>query len=638
MSDKLFRELCKPETLRIGWHLAQRDCRDDFVRDPIDHADFAVDLDRRLQHLLQQVRAGRYRPQHLIEIDVPKTSLSVRPGNVLPIEESTLLHAITYVLAPKLDTILSENVHSYRLHPEWRKRVKRGRGLFRDTEIELPFLKRKTIRIFDPFDAWYEAWPEFANEAARAAKVEGYTHLTRTDISAYYENIDLSVLEAIIRNRLKQTEDRTIELLFRVLRAWCRTTTHGTPIGRGIPQGNEVSSFFANLYLVSVDQRLTSFAARKPIKWLRYADDFQVFTRSESDARESVFIINDALRRLHLNLQPAKTKILSGGPLEHDLDDSDMNALNDVFEALGKQSSKTVSRDKETTRLLKPLGQVRSRFTRGLPGAVSDLDQKQSRIFRRLLTVHGRCQRTHLIDASFAALESLPDLRVLDKTLSYLLQMPYDRHDPILSRLLLMVEHDVLPFPYQKGKVLNATRELHPRDWSGIVSRIRALGFGTKQPWFVQMEAACAISTFPHQERHINSLATRLVNSDNAEVRRAGCVLLSRGTLNTVREQMDVLVGHPDPGLARLASFFRKLVFNKQFAASELDRLGRSNWTDTVAVRNLARLYAMRCSPHPETARSLRGFVQSRLNTKSAKLRSHLDHLYQATGWVKPNA
>ena len=43
-NDQLFKDLCKPEIMKIGWHLAQGDSRDDFVRDPISHADYASNL------------------------------------------------------------------------------------------------------------------------------------------------------------------------------------------------------------------------------------------------------------------------------------------------------------------------------------------------------------------------------------------------------------------------------------------------------------------------------------------------------------------------------------------------------------------------------------------------------------------
>src|SRR5438067_264660 len=113
-TDHLFRQLCSPELLRAGWHLAQADSRDDFVTDPVGHADFAANLTARLTYLIQEIQSHRYRPRHLLEIDVPKSGLSVRPGNVLPIEESTLLHSIICLLAPKLDRRLDSAVYSYR--------------------------------------------------------------------------------------------------------------------------------------------------------------------------------------------------------------------------------------------------------------------------------------------------------------------------------------------------------------------------------------------------------------------------------------------------------------------------------------------------------------------------------------------
>src|SRR5688572_33186893 len=106
--DSLFRELCSPHTLKIGWHLAQLDSRDDFVSDPVGYEDFASHLTERLSYLIQEIRSKRYRPRHLIDIDVPKTGLSVRPGNVLPIEEATILHSIVYLIAPRVDRKLGK--------------------------------------------------------------------------------------------------------------------------------------------------------------------------------------------------------------------------------------------------------------------------------------------------------------------------------------------------------------------------------------------------------------------------------------------------------------------------------------------------------------------------------------------------
>ncbi|MGH8608864.1 MAG: hypothetical protein ACREX9_16075 [Gammaproteobacteria bacterium] len=243
--NQLFTQLCSPEVIRVGWHLAQTDSRDDFVTDPVGHADFASTLTGRLQHLIEQVQNHRYRPRHLLEMDIPKSGLSVRPGNVLPIEEAALLHAIVYLLAPLLDKKLDPGVYSYRLHPDWKKRVKKRGSLFREADIELPFLKKGTVRSINPFDAWYERWPEFEKEARQAHTEKGYTHLTKTDITSYFENIDLRLLETQIRSLLRREEGKILQLLFRLLEGWTRVTSTGTPIGRGIPQVTKSVPFLA---------------------------------------------------------------------------------------------------------------------------------------------------------------------------------------------------------------------------------------------------------------------------------------------------------------------------------------------------------------------------------------------------------
>ena len=147
-----------------------------------------------------------------------------------------ILHAIMFLIAPKLDRRLSDQVYSFRLVKDWKKKALRGERIFKEAERELPFLKKSTIRRFDPFESWYAAWPEFDKARREAVLNTGHTHLTRTDITAYFENIDLKILELLLRDSLPG-EPQLIRLLMRILEAWTRLTSVGTPVGRGIPQG-----------------------------------------------------------------------------------------------------------------------------------------------------------------------------------------------------------------------------------------------------------------------------------------------------------------------------------------------------------------------------------------------------------------
>ena len=412
--------------MRRGWHLAEMDSRDDFVQDALRHADFALSLDRHLTHLTHEIVSERYRPRSLIEIDVPKSLLSVRPGSVLPIEEATILHAVVSVIAPRLDRLLSPSVYSYRLHKQWQRRVQKGRSLFVDDELELPFLKRATIRRFDPMESWYIAWPEFDQQRRVALAEQKFTHATKTDISAYFENIDLRLVEQSLTTHLPD-EPHLVSLVMRILSAWTRTSAHGVTLQRGLPQGNDVSSFLANIYLLPLDDALRRFCRRRRGAWFRYVDDVDVFTHSEDDAREAVFVINQALRSLHLNLQGSKTAILSSEDLKTHYDRKPSELIEAVardLQAISSRHSGATRERREAIERLKPLA---STFRRGLPKSIKSLDQQRNRAFRRMLTIYGSLGSAWLLKPALAVLHTAPELRLLQKTMRYMSQMPYQR-------------------------------------------------------------------------------------------------------------------------------------------------------------------------------------------------------------------
>lgn len=631
--DRLFKELCDPDVMRVGWHLAQQDSRDDFVTDPVGHADFASNLEERLRHVVEQVQTLRYRPRHLLEIDIPKSGLSVRPGNVLPIEEASLLHAIVYLMAPHLDKKLDNAVFSYRLHPEWKKRIKRRESLFREAPVEFPFLRRETLRSISPFEAWYELWPDFEAEAIKAYTEEGYTHLTKTDITAYFENIDLRLLESQIRTLLKREEERILQVLFRVLEGWTRVTSTGSPIGRGIPQGNEVSSFFGNLYLVPLDRALNAFCKKREAKWFRYVDDVKVFTKSEHDAREAVFIINDALRALHLNLQGSKTEILSGESLEYELSNDDIEQVDEAIKKVGNLNPDRPSDRRLITKHLRPLASLRSRFTSGLPESVISLDGKQNRLFRRLMTLYGKCKRTHFRNAAVTALRQLPDMRVLRKSLTYLSQLDYRTHDDTLEHLFAVLDEAELPFPYQAATVLETIAKLHPSAPNSVASRVRSYALTNKADWLVVQRALEVIAVYPYQPRYALGQATKFLEHRHPMVRRAACVLLTRSPKDQLRKHLAKLIYHADPGVNRLALYLQRFIRDKEFARQGLARMRKGSKTDFTFQRNVHRLFALAATEDETIAAEVHTYISGLPPTRSQKVLCLREAIAGLTEW-----
>jgi len=607
----------------MGWYLAQNDTRDDFVTDPIGYADFASQLSERLKYVMEQIQNHRYRPQHLIEIDVPKSGLSVRPGSVLPIQEMIVLHACTLLLAPKLDKKLSASVYSYRLRKDWKAKIKKRKSLFRETEPEFPFLKKETIADFNPFEAWYECWPEFEADSIKAFS-EGYTHLTKTDITAYFENIDLSILEDILRKYLKD-EDHIIQLIFRILRSWTRLTSTGTPIGRGIPQGNEISSFLGNIYLLPLDRELDKLHERYDAVWFRYVDDVKVFTKSEHHARQVVFAINNALRSLHLNLQGAKTKILTGKELEKDLSDDNQRLVSGVFEDLCKNNYTS----KEVTKRLSKLKSLVSPFCRKEKmSSIIHLRQDENRLLRRLMSIYGMCGRTRLKKTAYEAIRQLPDIRLLKKSLAYLSQLPYKYHDEILEFLLDIIEKEDLPIPYQTGLVLETISKLHPVKVDGVATRIRRMTLTRKTDWIVVQKALEAISMYPYRADWCKMISETYLGHDHHLVRRASCLLLLRCPIDYAERRLRQLIYHPDVSISRMALYFLRLAMDSEYAQTETQSLAKGNHSVFSFQKNLHRFYAMTMCNYRNILALLRECLDKYEKIeKSKKLLWHRDNI-----------
>jgi hypothetical protein len=629
----LFRELCRPDTLRVGWHLAQVDSRDDFVIDPVSYEDFAANLSERLAYIIREIQHERYRPRHLVHVDIPKSGLAVRPGNVLPIDEAALLHAITYVLAPRLDGRLAESVYSYRLAKDWRKRVAKGRSLFREADDEMPFLRGITVRRIDPLEPWYAAWPEFDRQRIAAVRERGYTHLTRTDIAAYFENIDLSLLERLIRSIVPH-EPALIALLLRILESWTRQTSGGIPIGRGIPQGNTVCSFLGNIYLLPLDRALERHCRTHKAEWLRYVDDVEVYSRSEPDARAVVSVINDALRRLYLNLQGSKTEIVAGRRLEKELARADFEALDEAWKKLEKLNPRKPEDAKGITRILGNLRIVVRPFRKGLPHSVFALAARESRLLRRSMTLWGYARRPYLKDVALSCLSEPPEYRLLQKSLRYLSQLPYSYHDEIVDRLFELLASPIPMIPFHVAAIFGAIRHLHPGPARlNLAKRVTEVAFQKRADWPVRQQALQLLAILPARQSTALARSTKSLLHHHPFVRRAAMTMLTRAGVQEVRERVSALLQDPDPSVSRLAAQWHHCLTNADYALGELARLSKSKQSDARFVYAIPKLWLLRSNPDATVVRRMREYVAKYSTSASARVRYHVDVLLQQSLW-----
>jgi hypothetical protein len=364
MSTDLYDKLSDLNLLRRAWHLARKDSRTDFMADPYRYSDFAFRLDDHLKGICQSLATMSYHPRPLLTIDVPKSSLAVRPGSVLEIEDRIVLFAIARLIAPPLDKLLPAGVYSWRV----RKDADKG-DLFAGREIlRLPFLKRRTIqRRIEFVEPWYELWPRFVKKVEYAYEREGYRFLAVSDIVAYFENIDLTLLRDLLLQHLPR-QRRLIDFLVSLLEFWAWQTVGGATVPRGVPQGNAVSSFLGNVYLLPLDLAFVSFAKTRGLKYLRYMDDVKVLARDNRSAREALFLMNEKLRALRLNIQGSKTEILEGPAIREEIFDDRLDSVNKAIQRIQKRKAITTAQRKAYSANLQ--GQVRS--LRGKKGMIQE--------------------------------------------------------------------------------------------------------------------------------------------------------------------------------------------------------------------------------------------------------------------------
>ena len=381
MKRDLYKTLYKPQVLKIAANYVHDDKKDDFVPDVFRNQDYIFNLQENLERLAQSLKNGTYRARPLKEIDVPKSGLAVRPGSSLDIEDHTVFFAIAYLLAPILDRVLPENVFHFRVKKKG-KQPHPDRLFQNEGPILIRKVLRKKLRIFGD---WYEVWPEFVAEAQSIYAKEGFTIMVESDISAYFENISHPLLADILRQYAPH-QLHLINLLMEMLSVWATPSLTGFRPQRGIPQGNEVSSWLGTLYLVEMDIELLKLQRKGLIRYVRYVDDIKVFAKNQKTARSVIFLINRILRCLHLNMQSSKTQIFEGDDVRRRLYDERVEQVTKIIDNLPENLSR-ITRDNGRTQ--RPA--VRPVFKRHL-AYKREMEKEDLRLFKRTLTLLSRIQ------------------------------------------------------------------------------------------------------------------------------------------------------------------------------------------------------------------------------------------------------
>jgi len=141
-------------------------------------------------------------------------------------------------------------------------------------------------------------------------------YVLQCDIQKYFPSIDLTLLKEILRRKIKCPD--TLWLIDCIIdHSNKQISVHELFPGddlltmlerrRGLPIGNLTSQFFANVYLNGFDHFIKEQLKVK--KYLRYVDDFALFSHDHGFLSEARFALEDYLAGLRLRIHPIKSQL-----------------------------------------------------------------------------------------------------------------------------------------------------------------------------------------------------------------------------------------------------------------------------------------------------------------------------------------
>lgn len=234
----------------------------------VDHqtvAQYERNLNANQEKLAEQLKDGTYSPQAVRRVWINKPGTKERrPLGIPTVRDRVAETALRNVLEPIFERDFAEQSYGFRPQRGAKQALRRVDGLLK----------------------------------------AGYKWVVDADLKSYFDSIPHEPLMKRVQEKV--SDGRVIKLLWGYLEQGVMEGLSNWTPTEGTPQGAVISPLLSNIYLDPLDHLMVT----KGVEMVRYADDFVILCRTEAEAHQALWWVQEWTTSNGLRLHPEKTRIV----------------------------------------------------------------------------------------------------------------------------------------------------------------------------------------------------------------------------------------------------------------------------------------------------------------------------------------